>query len=184
MPAVVSVNVGRPRSVEWGRRRFTTAIVKRPVTGSRLISGVNVDGDDQADRRVHGGDDKAVYAYAVEDYAWWSEELGHEVKPATFGENLTTSGVDLGVVRIGERWRVGTALLEVSQPRVPCFKLGYAMQDPGFLKRFAQALRFGSYFRIIEPGMVEAGSPMTCERAAPSTAPTIREAGREMIFGD
>lgn len=183
MAAVISVNVGTPRSVEWNRQRFTTAIVKRPVQGSRLISGVNVDGDDQADRRVHGGTNKAVYAYAAEDYAWWSQELGREIKPASFGENLTVTGVDLSELHIGERWRVGTALLEVSEPRVPCFKLGYAMEDPGFLKRFALALRLGTYFRIIEPGTVEAGSPMTREAAAPESAPTTRDVGRRILFG-
>lgn len=180
---VISVNVGTPRRVEWNRQRFTTSIVKRPVQGSRLISGVNVDGDDQADRRVHGGTNKAVYAYAAEDYAWWSQELGREIKPATFGENLTVSGVDLGELRAGERWRVGTALLEVSEPRVPCFKLGYAMEDPRFVKRFALAMRFGTYFRIIEPGTVEAGSPLVREREAPDSGPTIRETGRIMLFG-
>ncbi|HEV8023175.1 MAG TPA: MOSC domain-containing protein [Candidatus Lustribacter sp.] len=183
MPAVISVNVGKPRSVEWNGQRFTTAIVKRPVQGSRLISGVNVEGDDQADRRVHGGENKAVYAYAAEDYAWWSQELGREIKPASFGENITVSGVDLSELQIGERWRVGTALLEVSEPRVPCFKLGYAMEDPRFLKQFALAMRYGTYFRIIEPGTVEAGSPMAREAAAPESAPTTREAGRLILFG-
>jgi MOSC domain-containing protein YiiM len=120
---VVSVNVGRPRTVDWHGRRVTSGIWKEPVDGPVTIEGVNLAGDDQADRRVHGGPDKAVYAYAMEDYAWWATSIGPS-KPATFGENLTTAGIDLGASHIGDRWRVGTAILEVTQPRQPCFKLG------------------------------------------------------------
>ena len=93
---VVSVNVGRPRVVEWHGRAVETGIWKAPVTGRVAVRGVNLDGDDQADRRVHGGPDKAVYAYALEDYDWWAERLGRDLEPGTFGENLTVEGVDLG----------------------------------------------------------------------------------------
>jgi MOSC domain-containing protein YiiM len=124
----VSVNVGRPRTVEWRGHEVTTAIWKEPVSGPVALAGVNLDGDDQADRRVHGGPDKAVYAYAAEDYAWWSEHL-RPIAPASFGENLTTEGIDLTACHIGDRWRVGSAVLEVAQPRQPCFKLGIRMAD-------------------------------------------------------
>lgn len=115
-------------------------------------------GDDvQSDLKVHGGADKAVYAYAVEDYEWWSSVLGKEIVPGTFGENLTVSGLQVANSIVGERWRVGSALLQVSEPRLPCFKLGLKMGDPKFLKRFARAQRFGTYLRIVEAGRVQAG---------------------------
>jgi len=121
------------------------------------VRGVNVEGDDQADRSVHGGVDKAVYSYAAEDYAWWSGELGRELDAGTFGENLTVEGIDLREAVIGQRWRVGSTELEVSEPRFPCFKLGIRMGDPRFLKRFANARRPGSYLRIAEEGELGPG---------------------------
>ena len=155
---VVSVNVGTPRTVEHNGKEVTTAIWKRPVTDRIAVRGVNLDGDDQADRSVHGGTDKAVYAYACEDYRWWSAELGTEaLQPGTFGENLTVSGIDLNAAEVGERWRVGSALLEASEPRFPCFKLGVRMGDAKFLKRFATARRPGTYLRIIEEGALGTG---------------------------
>jgi len=158
---VVSVNVGGVRTVEWYGRAVTTGIWKAPVAGRVAVRGVNLDGDDQADRRVHGGPDKAVYAYAVEDYAWWSRELGRDMEPGTFGENLTVEGVDLGALVIGTRWRVGSTELEVSQPRQPCFKLGIRMGDAEFVERFDDAARFGAYFRIVREGDVGAGDEIT-----------------------
>jgi MOSC domain-containing protein YiiM len=182
VPRVVSINVGLPREATWGGETLTTAIVKEPVTGSRRIEGVNVAGDDQADRTVHGGPSKAVYAYSMEDYAWWSQQLERELPPGTFGENLTLEGIDASTLPIGERWRVGTALLEVSEPRIPCFKLAWRMQSPTFPKRFAKAMRFGTYFRIIEEGEVEAGSPMTFERAALEPTLSSRDVARIYMF--
>ena len=155
---VVSVNVAMPRTVEHNGKEVTTSIWKRPVTGRVAVRGVNLDGDDQADRSGHGGIDKAVYAYAREDYDWWSAELGTEpLNPGTFGENLTVSGIDLNAAEVGERWRVGSALLELSEPRFPCFKLGIRMGDPRFVKRFAAARRPGTYLRIAEEGELGAG---------------------------
>jgi MOSC domain-containing protein YiiM len=120
------------------------------------VRGVNVEGDDQADRNAHGGPVRAVYAYAAEDYAWWSSELARDIVPGTFGENLTTRGVDVSGALIGERWRVGTTLLQVTSPRVPCFKLAMVMDDAHFVKRFAKALRPGAYLSIVEEGDVAA----------------------------
>lgn len=154
---VLSVNVGVPRSVEWQGRRIRTAIWKDPVDGPVEVRGVNLAGDDQADRRVHGGTNKAVYAYAAEDYAWWSEQLGIELGAGTFGDNLTIEGVDLRLVWVGERWRVGTCLLEVSEPRMPCFKLGARMGTADFVDLFDAVARHGTYLRIIEEGVVQAG---------------------------
>jgi MOSC domain-containing protein YiiM len=169
-PEIVSVNVGRPRTVDWRGRRVTSAIWKEPVDGAVTIEGVNFTGDDQADRRVHGGPDKAVYAYAVEDYAWWATSIGPQ-KPATFGENLTTVRIDLNAAHIGDRWHVGTATLEVTQPREPCFKLGIRMNDDRFPGAFARARRPGVYLRIVQPGVVAAGDAIDVD---PAAQPAIR----------
>jgi MOSC domain-containing protein YiiM len=154
---ILSVNVGLPRTVTWAGRVVTSAIWKAPMSGRVPVAGVNFEGDDQADRRVHGGTDKAVYAYAAEDYAWWSAELGTEIGIATFGDNLTTEGIDLNACVVGTRWHVGSAVLEVAQPRQPCFKLGMRMGDAHFVDRFDDARRSGAYLRIIEHGEVGAG---------------------------
>jgi MOSC domain-containing protein YiiM len=155
-PRVLSLNVGAVREVEWRGERVTTGIWKAPIAGRVALRGVNFAGDDQADRRVHGGPDKAVYAYASEDYAWWRAEEGIETPPGLFGENLTVEGVDLSAALAGERWRVGSALLEVAQPRMPCFKLGIRLDDPRFPRKFLAAARPGAYLRVVEEGDVGA----------------------------
>ena len=154
---VVSVNVSLPQTVTHAGREVVTGIFKEPVSGRRRVVGVNVEGDDQADRRVHGGPDKAVYAYAAEDYRWWAAELGRDLPPGTFGENLTTEGVDLSAARVGDRWAIGTTVLEVGEPRMPCNKLAMKMGDPGFIERFTAAGRPGCYLRIVTEGDVGAG---------------------------
>lgn len=159
MAQLVSVNVGRPKQIGVRRGRpQMSAIGKAPVAGRVRVEGVNLAGDDQADRRVHGGPDKAVYAYASEDIAWWSDELQRDdLGPGVFGENLTTRGVDVTNALIGEHWRIGSVELEVCQPRLPCFKLGLRFGDPLMLKRFARASRPGAYLRIVTEGELEAG---------------------------
>ncbi len=159
-PQVVSVNVGRVESFDHRGRTVTTAIGKRPVIGRVATAGVNLAGDDQADRSVHGGPDRAIYAYAVEDLDWWAMTLGRPVPPGTMGENLTTASVDVTGAVIGERWRVGSLTLEVAAPRVPCYKLGIRMGDGRFPQRFAHAGRPGAYLRIVEHGDVAAGDPI------------------------
>jgi MOSC domain-containing protein YiiM len=154
---VASVNVGGVRTVQLGRRTVETAIWKHPAEGRVPVRGVNLAGDEQADRRVHGGPDKAIYAYAAEDTAWWENELDKALGSGAFGENLSVRGIDLTAALVGERWRVGTTLLEVRQPRVPCYKLNIRMDDPGFVRRFAQAGRPGAYLGILEEGDVGAG---------------------------
>jgi MOSC domain-containing protein YiiM len=156
-PRILTVNVGSPRDVRVGDRTIRTAIWKEPVAGRVALRGVNLAGDDQADRSVHGGPDKAVYAYAAEDTTWWAEQVRADLGPAAFGENLTTAGVDVSQARIGERWAVGSALLEVRQSRMPCFKLGLRMGDPGFVRTFAKAQRPGAYLAIVHEGDVGAG---------------------------
>ncbi|MGH2768295.1 MAG: MOSC domain-containing protein, partial [Actinomycetota bacterium] len=119
---VLSVNVGVVREVEWKGKARATGIWKYPVAGRIPVRGVNLEGDEQADRHFHGGPRKSVYAYAQEDYLWWEEQLGLAISPGTFGENLTLRGVAIERALIGERWRIGTAALEVTEPRVPCWK--------------------------------------------------------------
>jgi MOSC domain-containing protein YiiM len=154
---LLSVNVGTVRQIELAGQARTTAIWKLPVSGRVAVRGVNLAGDDQADRRAHGGPDKAVYAYAREDYAWWERQLDRTLDPGMFGENLTTEGIDLTDALVGERWRVGSAVLQVTSPRVPCWKLGARMGDPRFPARFAAAGRPGAYLAILEQGALGAG---------------------------
>lgn len=149
---LVSVNVGRPRAFEYQGRPAESAIWKSPVEGRVGARGVNLDGDDQADRSVHGGPDKAVYAYALEDTRFWESELGRVLGPGAFGENLTTEGIAVTGAIIGELWEVGTVRLRVSQPRAPCWKLGARMQDPTFIRRFTKAGRTGVYLHIVQEG--------------------------------
>ena len=167
-PRVVSLNVGEVREIEWQGRLVTTAIWKYPVAGRIALRGVNFAGDDQADRTVHGGVDKAVYAYAREDYDFWADELdlGAAMPSGTFGENLTVEGLDLTHAMLGDRWRVGSTLLEIAQPRLPCFKLGIRMGDARFPRRFQIAQRMGAYLRVIEEGDVGAGDDIELTRAA------------------
>lgn len=158
-PRVTTVAVGRPREVEGPRagRRTSTAIWKEPVPGRVAVAGENLAGDAQADRRHHGGPDKAVYAYGAADLAWWGQELGHELDPLVFGQNLTVADADLRAAVVGERWHVGSAVLEVAQPRIPCFKLGLRAGDPTMPKRFVAAERPGVYLRIVGAGELGAG---------------------------
>ena len=179
--SIVSVNVGAVRTVERGGEHITTGIFKEPVAGRVRLRGVNLDGDDQADRGVHGGSDRAAYAYASEDYGWWAGELGRECGPGTFGENLTTRGIDVSGALIGERWRIGSAIVRVTSPRVPCYKLAMKMDDPTFVRRFAAALRPGAYLSIVEEGDVAAGDGVEIVHR-PGHALTIAEMTRIYFF--
>jgi MOSC domain-containing protein YiiM len=154
---VLSVNVGPVREFEYSGRPAKSAIWKSPTLGRIAARGVNLAGDDQADRKAHGGPDKAVYAYAVEDVRWWEQELGRPLAYGEFGENLTTEGIEVNEALIGERWEIGTTVLEVSEPRIPCWRLGVRMNDKMFPRRFTQALRPGAYLRIVVAGDVSAG---------------------------
>jgi MOSC domain-containing protein YiiM len=178
---LTSLNVSGIRAVEYAGRQVTTGIFKEPVRGRVAVRGVNLDGDDQADRSVHGGPFQAVYAYAAEDYAWWESTLGRSMPPGQFGENFTTQGIDISRALVGERWRVGSAVFSVSIPRVPCYKLGMKMGDPRFLKRFAQALRPGTYLSIVDEGLVAAGDAIEVIWR-PAHHVTVREAANIFLF--
>lgn len=154
---VLSVSVGRAREFEYNGRPAKSAIWKSPVVGRIAVRGVNLAGDDQADRKAHGGPDKAVYAYAIEDARWWGQEIGRSLAHGEFGENLTTEGIEVNDALIGERWAIGSAVLEVSEPRIPCWRLGVRMNDKMFPRRFTEALRPGAYLRIVVEGELGAG---------------------------
>src|SRR4051794_33349370 len=157
-PRLLSVNVATPVRLRTPKgREGRTAIFKQPLDARVMVRETNLDGDRQADLRVHGGPEKAVYAYAHEDIAFWEGELGHDLGPGSFGENLTTEGLDLTNALIGERWTIGGALLEVCQPRLPCYKLGIRHDDPSMVKRFGDARRPGAYLRVLAEAEIGAG---------------------------
>jgi MOSC domain-containing protein YiiM len=160
MAQVVSVNAGRSRTIWWRDRTVTTAIWKAPVPGRVPVRGVNLAGDEQADRRVHGGPRMSLYAYGLDDYRWWEATLGRPVGPGTFGDNLTIAGLDPSAALIGERWLIGSAVVQATAPRVPCFNLCIRMDDEAFPRRFAAALRPGTYLAIVQEGEVAAGDPV------------------------
>jgi MOSC domain-containing protein YiiM len=172
---LISVNVGLPRDVTWQGRPVTTGIFKEPVAGRVQLRRLNLDGDRQADLRVHGGEHKAVYAYPHEHYAWWQRELGCDaLSYGQFGENFTLSGLLEDEVCIGDVFGIGTAQVQVSQPRSPCFKLDLRMGEDGFLARFRAAQRVGFYLRVLEEGEVGAGDSITCLARDPD-AMSVRE---------
>lgn len=158
---LVSLNIGMPRTVHRDGRSITSGIFKAPVTDRRWVSLTNITGDAQADLRVHGGEFKAVYCYPVEHYGYWQGELGRELPYGTFGENLTTEGLLEDDVHIGDVIRVGGVTLQFTQPRVPCFKLAFKMEDTLFPKRFLKSGRSGFYTRVVEEGELGVGDAIT-----------------------
>lgn len=154
---IVSLNVGGPRAVEWNGQMVLTSIFKTPVNRRLRVSMLNIEGDQQSDLTVHGGAEKAVYAYPAEHYPPWRQELPDTDLPwAAFGENLTTEGLS-EEVRIGDRFRIGTAEFVVTQPRMPCYKLGIRLGRPDALRRMLKNGRTGFYFSVAVEGEVGAG---------------------------
>lgn len=155
---LISIQVGLPREVTWRGRGITTGIFKEPAEGPVMLRTLNLDGDAQADLSVHGGMTKAVYAYPVEHYEFWRNEFpGMKLPYGMFGENLTTEGLLEKEVNIGDRFRVGGAEVMVTEPRVPCYKLGIKFGRPDILKRFLLSRRSGFYFAVLREGEVRAG---------------------------
>jgi len=167
---LISINVGLPREIIHGGQAISTGIFKTPVAGPVWLGRLNLAGDGQADLRVHGGTDKAVYVYPFEHYAFWAGELERrDFSHGQFGENFTTEGLLEDEIRIGDVFRIGVARVQVTQPRTPCFKLGIRMNDKNFPLRFVAANRTGFYLRVLEQGMVKAGDAIDrVERAAGS----------------
>jgi ferredoxin-NADP reductase/MOSC domain-containing protein YiiM/ferredoxin len=155
---LLSVNVGGPREIEWEGKTVRTAIWKEPVTGPRMVRRINIDGDDQADRLAHGGEHRAVYVYQIESYRYWERELGRsDFTYGQFGENFTVDGLADDEVCIGDRYRIGGALLEVTQPRVTCYRVGIRMDEPAMPSLLVAHHRPGFYLRVLEEGSVQAG---------------------------
>ncbi len=156
---VVSVNVGLPREIMTKMGPVTTGIFKQPVAGPVMIRTLNLDGDRQADLTVHGGPEKAVYAYPAEYYPYWRDQLPQTtIEPAMFGENLTTEGLFEDSLFIGDRLRMGNAVLEVTQPRMPCYKLALRFGRDDMIKRFLKSGKSGFYFSVVEEGDVNVDS--------------------------
>jgi MOSC domain-containing protein YiiM len=164
MAQVISTNVGTPRDAAWagiGR----TSMDKQPVSGPVAVGHLGLAGDQVSDTRYHGGPDQAVYAFAREDLDWWAAELGGEIRNGQFAENLTTRGIDVNECEVGERWRIGTTLLEVAMVRIPCndFKIWQRLNgfdDRGWVRRFAAEARPGAYLRVIHEGELQAGDDL------------------------
>jgi MOSC domain-containing protein YiiM len=178
-PTLLSVNVGQIRLVPYRGKQVRTGIYKEPVAGPVMVHTLNLEGDRQADLRVHGGVDKAVYLYPAEHYEAWQTELDRLLAFGHFGENLTISGILEDRVRIGDRLRIGGALLEVTEPRVPCFKLGIKMSDQRFLRRFLDSGRSGFYCCVLEEGLIEAGQSIELYNAK-GHQPTIADIVRRI----
>jgi ferredoxin-NADP reductase/MOSC domain-containing protein YiiM/ferredoxin len=155
---LLSVNIGRPREVEWESKTVRTAIWKSPVDGPQMVRRINIDGDDQADRLAHGGEHRAVFVYQIDSYRYWERVLGRDdFTYGQFGENFTVEGLADDEVCIGDRYRIGDAVFEVTQPRVTCYRVGIRMNEPAMPTLLVAHHRPGFYFRVIEEGSVEAG---------------------------
>ncbi len=155
---LISVNVGRPRDITWHGKGVRTSIWKNPVKGRVRVSTLNLDGDQQSDLSVHGGVDKSIYVYPCEHYSYWRSQLPEEDLPwGAFGENFTTEGLLEDEVEIGDQLRAGSAEFIVTQPRMPCFKLGIRFDRPDRVKRFLQSKRTGFYLAVLREGEVAGG---------------------------
>jgi MOSC domain-containing protein YiiM len=185
MPVVRTVSVGRPRSSAWIDDE-ATSIEKLPVAGPVDVGALGLAGDQVSDTRHHGGVDQALYVFAREDLDHWGDALGHPIRDGQFGENLTTSGIDVNEAELGERWQVGSTLFEVSSVRTPCYKFQGWMGASGFdnttwVKRFAAERRPGPYLRVVETGQVTAGDELTVVHR-PGHGVTVSLVFRALIF--
>ena len=166
---IVSISVGRPREVEWRGGKVSTGIYKYPVEGRIALRKLNLDGDQQADLTVHGGEHKAVYCYPIEHYDYWRHALpGRALPTAIFGENFTTEGMSESTVQIGDRFAIGSAEVVVSQPRTPCYKLGIRFEWDGMVKRFLESRRNGFYLAVTRKGEVAPGDEIRLLARNPS----------------
>jgi ferredoxin-NADP reductase/MOSC domain-containing protein YiiM/ferredoxin len=169
---LLSVNVGGPREVAWHGKTVRTAIWKEAVAGPRMVRRINIDGDDQADRLAHGGEHRAVFVYQIDSYRYWERELGRDdFVYGQFGENLTVDGLGDDEVCIGDRYRIGGALFEVTQPRVTCYRVGIRMNEPAMPSLLVAHHRPGFYLRVLEEGPVEAGDAIVKAADGPERLP-------------
>jgi len=180
---LISVNIGQEKTQQNGLRLETTGIYKSPSNETVYIGSLGPNGDVVCDKKNHGGPDQAVYIYGAKDYDWWSKELGREVTPGTFGDNLTISNLESAQFNIGDRLQVGSVVLEVTSPRIPCSTLATRMGDPKFVKRYRQAERPGLYCRVIQEGNVRQGDMVSVTRYVGETL-SIAEMFREYYEKD
>ena len=179
---LLSVNVLQQREIIYNGKPVMTGIYKKPVNARVTLREINLDGDDQADRRAHGGPDKAVYVYSIENYAYWREALNRDdFSYGQFGENFTVEGMTEDAIHVGDQFRVGGALVQVTQPRVPCFKLAHKMGLPDFVKQFMAAQRIGFYLRVLEAGEVGAGDSIERVKTDP-VGLSVREVFHLLYF--
>jgi MOSC domain-containing protein YiiM len=175
------IAIGRPRVVEWKGDNVRTSIFKTPATGPVKAVRHNLEGDRQSDLRVHGGEFKAVYAYAAEHYPWWERRLERRLEPANFGENLTISEFAEAEVCIGDTFRIGGAVLEATIPRLPCYKLGIRFDDATMVRKFTEARRWGIYFRVVGEGEIAVGDRVEVAEQHPARVP-VYEVARVYAF--
>jgi MOSC domain-containing protein YiiM len=175
---LISVNVGKARAIQNAKSSSVTGIYKIAQTTPVQINWLGLEGDAICDTENHGGVDQAVYVYGTRDYDRWAQELGRALEPGTFGENLTISDLESARFAVGDQLRVGAVLLEVTSPRVPCVTLAARMGDPTFVKRFRYAERPGLYCRVLVPGAVSAGAPVSVELSRNDTI-TMRDMFRQ-----
>ena len=172
---LLSVNVGLPQDVAWHGKTVHTAVWKRPVDGPRQVRRLNIDGDGQGDLAGHGGEHRAVFVYQIESYRYWQDQLGRDdFEYGQFGENFTVSGLADDQVCIGDRYRIGEALFEVTQPRVTCYRVGIRMNEPRMPSLLVSHHRPGFYFRVLREGAVRAGDEIVQVAAGPE-AMTVAE---------
>src|SRR3954462_15873918 len=165
---LLSINVGLPRDIIWQGKTVHTAIWKAPVQGRRMVRRLNIDGDGQGDLAGHGGERRAVFVYQMDSYRYWESQLGrYDFVYGQFGENFTVDGLADAEVCIGDRYKIGTALFEVTQPRVTCYRLGIRMNEPQMAALLVKHGRPGFYFRVLEEGEVEAGDEITLVAVGP-----------------
>lgn len=161
MMKLISINLGEERTIQGKKRSWTTGIYKFPVQSPVQVTSSGFSNDVICDKKNHGGPDQALYVYGALDYVWWTTIVGHEVSPGTFGENLTIEGMESALYRIGDRLILGSVILEITAPRIPCNTLATRMGDPLFVKQFRQAERPGVYCRVIQEGWIRNGDPVS-----------------------
>jgi MOSC domain-containing protein YiiM len=179
---IVAVSRGRISELVVGGKPARTGINKQPVAGPVAVGTHGLAGDEYGDKANHGGFDQAVYAYAREDLDWWAERLGRELRDGQFGENITTAGIDVSAAAIGEVWRIGTAVVQITTPRIPCVTFKSWMGEPRWVRRFADARRPGAYLRVLTEGTVGAGDTLEV-LSRPAVTVTIAES-MNAYYGD
>lgn len=160
---LLSINLGIKKEIQIGNSTDQTGIYKSPVQGSVQVTKLGLEGDHIENKKHHGGPDQAIYIYGGADYTWWEHELGNEIQPGTFGENLTISGLASGPLHIGDLLHIGDVILEVTMPRIPCATFAARMGDPAWVKKFRQAERPGFYCRVKREGIIRAGDAVALE---------------------